>query len=203
MKAAHRDSANPYFKSTYADLASVYDACRDALHENGIALLQPASSPAGEVYGVETVLLHESAQWISDTLFLKPTKNDPQAAGSAITYARRYSLAAMVGVMQVDDDANAASGHKPNQAPATAQPIPAAGAKTLSQKIKEFEAYDPANDRHKVKLKDAAIKNERVAALQGEDLKKVLIDISNTLKGVNMANLEATVKEYLDIPFGL
>jgi hypothetical protein len=108
LRPAIKDSANPFFKNKYADLSSVWEACRDALHAHGLAVVQaPLSTEAGA--GVETMLLHSSGEWMSETLILPLAKNDPQGAGSAITYARRYALAAFVGVCPEDDDANAAS----------------------------------------------------------------------------------------------
>lgn len=108
IKTAALDSKNPHFGSKFASLGAVWNACNDALHENEISVLQGARSEL-DTYGVDTMLLHSSGQWIREILMLKPTKNDPQGAGSAITYARRYALAAMIGVMQEDDDANTAS----------------------------------------------------------------------------------------------
>lgn len=108
IEGAKKDSINPHFKNRYADLASVWDACREALTTNGLSVVQSAENcEAG--YGVTTMLLHTSGQWIRGTLYLKPAKDDPQGAGSALTYARRYALAAMVGIAPEDDDANAAS----------------------------------------------------------------------------------------------
>lgn len=115
IERAKKDSTNPHFKSSYADLASVWDACREALTGNGLSVAQSAEASGDGGYGVTTMLLHTSGQWMSGTLYLKPTKDDPQGAGSALTYARRYGLAAMVGVAPADDDANAAS-EKPTTA---------------------------------------------------------------------------------------
>jgi len=109
MKDAEKAGRNPVFKSTYPKLENVWDACKDPLHKNGLVLVQSPQSGPNDTYGVETTIFHSSGQWVRDTLLLKPSKNDPQGAGSAITYSRRYSLAAMVGVMQEDDDANQAS----------------------------------------------------------------------------------------------
>jgi hypothetical protein len=111
IKPAIKDSNNPFFKSKYADLGSVFDACKDALNNNGITVMQPTSMKDG-IVSVETVLLHESGEWISSLYPVKPAKeNDPQSLGSAITYARRYSLASIVGVVaDEDDDGNAGSG---------------------------------------------------------------------------------------------
>ena len=111
MRGAVKDSANPFFKSRYADLASVWDACRVPLTKNGLSVVQTNVGDGAEMVAVETILLHSSGQWISSFLSVKPVKNDPQGIGSCITYLRRYSLAAMVGIAPEDDDGNAASGH--------------------------------------------------------------------------------------------
>jgi hypothetical protein len=108
IAAAVKDKTNPHYKSDYADLASVWDACRKPLTDNGLSVAQAASTTDGRV-GVTTMLMHSSGQWLSDSLVMKPTKDDPQGVGSCITYARRYALAAMVGVAPADDDGNAAS----------------------------------------------------------------------------------------------
>ena len=111
MKGAVKDSTNPHFRSKYADLESVWGACRDALRENALSVAQLAApaTQAGHI-AVETVLMHSSGEWLSGVLELPVTKYDPQGVGSAWTYARRYALAAIVGVAPVeDDDANTAS----------------------------------------------------------------------------------------------
>ena len=110
ITGALKDSANPFFKSKYADLASVWDACRDSLSKNGLAVVQVASTSETGAAVITTTLCHKSGQWMRGSISLMPVKSDPQGMGSAYTYARRYALAAMVGVAQVDDDANAASG---------------------------------------------------------------------------------------------
>lgn len=109
IKPALKDAANPYFKSKYADLASVYDACRDALAANGLAVIQRATGH-GLIVGISTMLLHESGQWIEGSISVVLEEGaTPQHVGSALTYLRRYSLSAMVGVAPEDDDGNAAS----------------------------------------------------------------------------------------------
>lgn len=117
MKGAKRDSANPFFKSKYADLAAVADACRDALADNGIAVVQPPSSTEDGRVCVETMLVHASGQWMSETLAVKPKDDGPQALGSVITYLRRYALAAFAGVAPEDDDAEAAEGRRDKPTP--------------------------------------------------------------------------------------
>lgn len=116
LEGALTDSDNPFFKSKYADLASVWRACRKPLTDNGLAVVQTTypihDNP--ELIGLETVLSHISGEWITGNLVMRPVKNDPQAIGSCITYMRRYSLAAIVGVSPEDDDGNAAS-HNPSK----------------------------------------------------------------------------------------
>jgi len=109
ITGALKDSANPFFKSKYADLASCWDACRKQLTDNGLSVMQTTDIVADTVV-VRTTLAHSSGQWISGILPVKAKDDGPQAQGSGITYARRYALAAMVGLAQIDDDAEAAQG---------------------------------------------------------------------------------------------
>lgn len=110
IKGAVEDANNPFFQSKYANLASVWEACRDQLTTNGIAVVQSPSADGNKVT-VTTVLTHSSGQWMCGELTVQAAKSDPQGIGSAITYARRYSLAAMAGVAPAsdDDDGNASS----------------------------------------------------------------------------------------------
>lgn len=107
IKPAAKDSSNPYFKSKYADLASVMNACREALTANDLAIVQRAIGQ-GDIVGVTTTLMHGSGQWIEGTITVRLEDATPQAVGSALTYLRRYSLASMVGVAPDDDDGEAA-----------------------------------------------------------------------------------------------
>jgi hypothetical protein len=114
MKGAIKDSANPFFKSKYADLASVVEAIRAAFSANGLSYIQTVEPSDKDEVRVETTLLHSSGEWIScGILSLPVSKVDAQGYGSALTYARRYSLSAAVGVAPEDDDGNAASAAKP------------------------------------------------------------------------------------------
>lgn len=106
---AHKDKKNPFFKSDYADLASCWDACRDALTENFICVIQSPTIHEGQ-FVLETVLAHASGESLRGFYPLDPVKKDPQGFGSAVTYARRYALQAMVGITPSEDDGNAASG---------------------------------------------------------------------------------------------
>lgn len=106
---ALKDKTNPAFKSKYADLSACLDAVIDALNEAGIALLQKTHENERGVT-VETVFLHSSGEHMSGGLFAVPAaKQDPQGYGSALTYARRYSLMTACGIAPEDDDGNAAT----------------------------------------------------------------------------------------------
>lgn len=119
IKGAVKDSSNPFFKSSYADLASVWDACRKPLSDNGLAVIQTMDflPDNPEFVVVDTTLTHSSGQWISGRLVVKPVKSDPQGSGSCITYLRRYSLQSIVGIAPEDDDGNAASGKEDKNPP--------------------------------------------------------------------------------------
>lgn len=108
MSGAKKRGNNPFFKSKYADLNAVVDAVRIPFCDNGLSYSQFPLFDNGCV-GVETILMHDSGEWISNILMLPMTKQDPQAAGSAITYARRYSLQSIAGIPCEDDDGNKAT----------------------------------------------------------------------------------------------
>jgi len=109
MRAALKDSVNPHFRSRYADLAGVWDACREPLASNGLAVIQTPGEIGDKTIELTTILAHESGEWIQSTFTIPVSKPDAQGVGSAVTYARRYALAAMVGIVQDDDDGNAAT----------------------------------------------------------------------------------------------
>lgn len=112
MCGAVKDAHNPFFKSKYADLVAVVKAVKEPFAANGLSYSQFPLFADGKV-GVETILMHESGEWISSELVLPMTKQDHQAAGSAITYARRYALQAIAGIPSEDDDGNHASKSDP------------------------------------------------------------------------------------------
>lgn len=140
ISVAVKDSTNPHFRHDYADLASVWAAIRGPLTKHGLSVVQePGTYPApdGEqlIVVVTTTLLHESGQYIRSSLGVPVALNATgQVIGSATTYARRYSLMAVVGVAPADDDGNAASGKgekakekpkaKPKLPPPPAKPKP-------------------------------------------------------------------------------
>lgn len=107
--SALKSSSNPHFKSKYADLAACVEAVIDALNNNGIALIQKTDLCESGVI-VETTFVHESGEFMSaGKLHVPAAKHDPQGYGSALTYARRYSLMAACGIAPEDDDGNAAT----------------------------------------------------------------------------------------------
>lgn len=105
---AVKDAKNLFLKTTYASLNSVLDSCRNALRENGIVLVKsPVAAPehlGTGFIGLETKLIHaESGEWLSSLTVVPLAKPDPQAMGAAISYARRYALAAMLGIVSEED----------------------------------------------------------------------------------------------------
>ena len=156
LQGAIKDAKNDHFKSKYADLASCWDACREALAANGLSVVQLPEGD-GSVVTMTTMLIHTSGQWVSCTGTFKPTKADPQGLGSCITYARRYQLCAIVGISPEDDDGNAASEPvkqqakpepKPERKP---EPTPEPPAKTLDPDLAEIlKGFGWAADRRKV-----------------------------------------------------
>lgn len=112
MCTAKKDNMNPYFNHKYADLASCWDVCRKPLADNGLSIIQipGAYDDTARKIKITTMLCHSSGQYIKGEIEILVKNPDAQGIGSAITYGRRYSLCAMVGVSQDDDDANQACG---------------------------------------------------------------------------------------------
>lgn len=108
MGKAIKESANPAFRSKYADLGNVMDACLPALNKHNIAVIQPIVSDMDGRF-VKTILIHESGETLECAVPLIVGKNDMQGLGSAITYGRRYGLMSMAGIAPEDDDGNAAA----------------------------------------------------------------------------------------------
>lgn len=110
FKAAVKDAENPHFRSKFVSLQGVHDAIDEGLARNGLIAMQPTRIGEDGKTVLVTTLLHSSGEWIAGEYPITAAKaNDPQAEGSAMTYARRYALMAMVGIAPEDDDGNAAS----------------------------------------------------------------------------------------------
>jgi len=135
MGAAIKGASNPFFKSKYADLGSVIQAVKAPFAAHGLSYVQFPVSGESSV-GVTTRLMHSSGEWLEQDYFLPLGKMDAQAAGSAITYARRYALQAIAGIPAEDDDGNAATQAAP-VAPAPPKTITKAQAKVISDLVKK------------------------------------------------------------------
>lgn len=123
VKPALKDSLNPHFRSSYADLASVWDAIRLALSRNGVSVTQwPVDSDSSLVTMVTRVA--HAGEWMKGTFSIPASKADAQGYGSAITYARRFTLMAAIGVAPEDDDGNAAAKSAPRDFQPSAKPKP-------------------------------------------------------------------------------
>lgn len=117
LSAAKKDAINPHFKSQYATLQSVWEAAKEVLAPNGLSVAQTFEATDGRLMNIRTTLLHTSGQWITGVLSMAPQQATPQGIGSAITYGRRYALAAIMGIVaDEDDDGNNAT--EPGRAPA-------------------------------------------------------------------------------------
>lgn len=148
---ATKESKNPHFNSKYADLASVLDACREPLSENGLSVCQLPSKSDG-AWILITRLIHSSGEWIQGEVPILSSKQDAQGFGSGMTYARRYGLASVVGIAQDDDDGNAASipaqqnsnksQQKKNDAPVGQQEITALFDLTAKKGLKNADLKD-------------------------------------------------------------
>jgi hypothetical protein len=110
LNAVSKDGNNPHFRSKYATLQNIVESTRDTLRKHGLAVVQTFSETDGSYISLNTTLLHESGEYITGTFSMRPSKADPQGLGSATTYARRYALSAILGIVtDDDDDGNAAS----------------------------------------------------------------------------------------------
>lgn len=148
IEAASKDKTNPAFRSRYADLTAVWAACRPALAKHGISVTQwPVHSDDGRLHIITRVA--HAGEWIKSHFSIPVTKQDPQGYGSATTYAKRFTLAAALGIVaDEDDDGNAAS----NRAPARQEPKqetaePAKPAESLADTIiRKFNEAESAVD---------------------------------------------------------
>lgn len=155
IKGALKDSANPFFKSKYADLASVVEAIREPLATNGLSYVQIAHDAESSAK-IETLILHSSGEWLSCGAVSVPvSKADAQGFGSAMTYARRYSLSAAFGVAPEDDDGNAAAKAAPKVGAIVDQELATEGMPPEVIKRLREEAEAISGDFYKVGAKAA------------------------------------------------
>lgn len=160
MGAAIKDAKNPFFKSNFADLNSVIEATVPTLNAEGIAVLQ---TPAMSMFGkpvIQTVLLHESGEFIaSETEITAAKVNDPQAAGSAISYARRYGLQATATLRAVDDDGEASMGRSKAEVPKVTKEVIQSVNKDLTYNptTRSGETSTPETPKKKVSFSRKAV----------------------------------------------
>jgi len=161
-----KTSANPFFKSRYADLSEVINASKPILAEHGLSVIQLLTFT--DCVHVETILLHSTGEYISETLSMPVPKQDAQTIGAVATYSRRYSWAAICGLAQEDDDGNTATGKTASQvAPYKAQPKPTepkqdivdygallSGANSLDDLVKSWALIPKARQAEFVDLKN-------------------------------------------------
>ena len=202
MKPAVFNRLNPHFKTRYADFTSCMDACRIPLSENGLAAIQYCETIDGKL-NLVTMLAHISGQWMKSEFPLIPSKMDSQGIGSAMTYAKRYSLCGMVGIVadeEGDDDGEAAVGRgrqeeAQRQPPLPAiNPPPAQALKINSQQvniIKSLEAKLDKNSSGKLYLwMSTNLKTERIEDLPLASFQKVLGAFENAVKFVEQQKIE-------------
>ncbi len=190
LQPAVKESTNPHFKSNYVDLHGVWKSCRDALAKNGLCVVQGGGDKGdGSTITYVCRIMHASGQWIESELTLRPQKNDPQGVGSAITYARRYLLASMVGVapQDEDDDGNAASA--PAQRTVAQAPIPATRVGTAG--------VDPRNAFKALAAKWAGVAPEDAGAAARDLCRKLEIN-PDAMTAADWGNATAFVRKTMD-----
>jgi hypothetical protein len=197
MGTATKDSNNPFFKSKYADLNSIREACLPSLNKHGIAVLQPIVQVEGKNY-IKTLLLHESGEsmeCLTEIIYSK--QNDAQAQGSGITYARRYGLQSLVNVGAEDDDGNKASEQAKNKKEFFKEPQ--GQMKNLSN-IASEELKASAEEQKLNKLKDALSKMQSTQEIddylakiiQGKSRREILSSMSKENVDKAMALIKYT-----------
>lgn len=134
IKPAIKDANNTAFRSKYADLGAVWDAVKGPLHDHGFAIIQSPDFDGSDMW-LQTTIMHIGGEKISGRYPIRPTKHDPQGYGSALTYARRYSISAMLGVIADDDDDGNAASQRPSSKEQPSGKITADQAKTLRELI--------------------------------------------------------------------
>lgn len=211
MGGAKKGASNPFFKSKYADLGAVLEACKDLLNENGITILQPHAGS-----NVVTMLVHESGEYIgSETPIVCAKQNDPQALGSAITYARRYGLQSLLSMPAEDDDGESAMDRRSlrkgqvddeaKEVPARrSAPAKAAAMGPVREEPKGTVSASPASaapDRAEVnkliaKMADVAIKQRKVTLQELKDRlkEKYSVEKKEELSDAQAAEFESYLR---------
>lgn len=184
VKDPRRDGQNPHFRSKYVQIDGLLDAVRPTLSKHGLSVIQSTGGD-GQTITVTTMILHTSGEYIeTDALSLKAQRADPQGAGSAITYGRRYSLSAALGVAwDDDDDGNAASEpQKPGQTP-----VPTEDAKFATLKLIMAEGAKKGVNPHDfadiIRMKYKKIRSSELTKAEVNDLAKNYMNYMSELVG--------------------
>ncbi len=186
LSVAIKDSTNPHFKSKYADLTADWNACKDVLKEHKLAVIQTFSpeNKEGTVL-VTTRLIHQSGEWIEGELPMPHRDNNPQAVGSAITYARRYSLSAMLGIVtEEDDDGNSAAQEQYSKTIPKESENPKALYKKLLDKIEDESPLDPDAFLEGLRKQSEKIKAKTLLELQEKQVSYVLDNFQSILNKI-------------------
>jgi hypothetical protein len=184
LNAVPKDGTNPHFRSKYATLHGIVESTRDTLRKHGLAVVQTFAQTDGTYIDLTTTLLHESGEWLQGTLTMRPSKADPQGLGSAATYARRYALSAILGIVtDDDDDGNMASapqadrGLQAKPAPADDKPWLNAVDKKGNLTEKGFEVVKYLSENADKTLADIR-KKYRVSKADEEAITKALAEVT-------------------------
>ena len=178
------DKTNPAFKSRYASLAAILKTIGPVLAKHGLAIVQFPVSADGKV-GCVTRIVHESGESMEETLLLPLAKADPQGAGSAITYARRYGLSGALGIVaDDDDDGEAAMARTAAVSRSNTQPAPRAAAKAPAMSVE---------NRDKIK---------HAAGIRAKEIGDDSITAGEIIKDVARMLSHASPVQVLDIEFG-
>jgi hypothetical protein len=162
MKPAIKDATNPHFRSKYADLGAIWEACREPLTKNGIFTGQDVTGDTGCV-AVTTRLIHTSGQWVEfGPLVIPLIKGDAQAVGSGVSYGKRYALAAALGIIAEDDDDG-------NHAVASAPQRP-----TVAQADAHYTKKVATNGKAVAKAAEAIATERKLVAVITADQRKQL-----------------------------
>lgn len=173
-----KDKKNPFFKSDYVSLNAVLEACLEALNENCISLIQPTTSHDGKNF-VETLLLHESGEFIGSETEIKNVKgNDPQAEGSGISYARRYGLQSLLSLTANDDDAEKAMGRTQSNSKST-QPVKKDPETFNLYQVTDSEKIRSISTKYEIALKETAKKGHTAYLVYVESCQKAKESLVN------------------------
>lgn len=168
MGDAKKDSKNPFFKSSYADLNSVREVAIPALNAQGITVLQPTVVVEGKNY-VKTLLLHESGEFLAALTEIKNTKGDAQSEGSGISYARRYGLQSFLNIGAVDDDGESTMKRLPEATkPTVTKPSFNKNASNGAQTANQTE-NDNKNMKAQIAAQQEAERQTQAALASGDD----------------------------------